>query len=238
MQTSALLRRPLAALLPLALLLASVVATSAQTVINSLPYTITVAGDYVLGGNLSVSQQTSNLIQVNASNVTIDLQGYYLSGPANYSSVYYSGIYAYERANITVRNGTISHCQCGVFLDGNTTAASTNNLNQTIDGLRISHCVEGIILNTAPGSTVTNCKLTQIDGYGMHVLGAGSTVQSCFLSQIGTTGIYLGAGSFARQNTISTANTGIAFGLYQDNLASGCPYPFYQGTNGGGNVSN
>ena len=227
MQTSAVLHRSLSALLPLALLLASAVADSAQTVINSLPYTITTKGLYVLNNDLDSTQTSGNLITVNASNVTIDLQGHYLSGPSNGSSNGAYGIHASERANLTIRNGTISHCNEGIYLEGNNNASTTNNLNHSLDNLRVSHCTNGITLAVAPGSTVTNCKLTQISNDGISVIGAGSTVQGCLLGQIGSVGIQLDDnGSFARQNTISNAVYGIYGGKYQDNLTSSCTMPF------------
>ncbi len=166
------------------------VTATAQTVINSLPYTITTAGEYVLGSNLSSPLTSGNLITVNASNVTLDLQGHYPSGPTSASSNSVYGIYASERANLTVRNGTVSHCYVGVGLTGNGDASTTNNLNQAVDGLRVSHCKFGISLSVAPGSTVTNCKVTQISADGINVDGAGSTVQGCVLSQIGGYAIY------------------------------------------------
>ena len=64
----------------------------------------------MLGSNLNSAQTGGNLITVNASNVTIDLQGHFLTGSTdpNSSAV---GIYANERANLTIRNGPISHCR-------------------------------------------------------------------------------------------------------------------------------
>ena len=236
MQTSRILRRPLSALLPLVfLLLASTIVGSAQTVINSLPYTISAAGDYVLGSNLNSSQTSGALITVNASNVTIDLQGHYLLGPASYSNQVVYGVYATERANVTIRNGTISQCFYGVFLTGNGNASTTNNLNQAVDNLRVSHAAVGIYLNNAPASTLTNCKLSQITLYGILVGGAGVTVQGCVFSQIGTGGIVLDTGSFAHQNTVSNAYYGIYGGKYQDNLTYGCTTSFAGGTDAGGN---
>ena len=206
-----------------------------QTVITSLPYTITKPGLYVLNENLSSSLTSGNLITVNADNVTVDLQGHSLSGPANYSNEVVYGIYAEERGNATVRNGTISHCQYGVYLLGTLNASTTNNLNQVVDSLRVTHCVAGIVLNTAPGSRVTNCQVTQMDSDGIAISGPGGTVQGCVVNQVGGTGIQLGVGTFARQNSIANAYYGILEGKYQDNLTSGCTTPFAAGTDAGGN---
>ena len=236
MPSASILRRPLFTLLPLALLLASAIAAHAQTVINHVPYTITVAGDYVLGSNLNSSQTSGVLITINAGNVTLDLQGHYLSGPVSGTNNV-DGIIAQERANVTIRNGTVAHCHYGINLEGNG-GSTTNNLNHILDSLRVSHCDDGIILDYAPGSTVTNCKFTQISSSGVLVHGPGSTVQGCVLSQIGSVGVLLDAGSFALQNSISNAPYGVLYGLYKDNVASGCATPFAYGTDGGGNASN
>jgi hypothetical protein len=63
-----------------------------QTVIHSLPYTITASGNYVLGANLSYSPSGfTGAITINQSNVTIDLNGHYISNPvANSAFAIYS----------------------------------------------------------------------------------------------------------------------------------------------------
>ncbi len=251
MQTSPLRCRLLYALLPLLAVLgffASPRSVAAQavpplfvirqppeTVITSLPYTIAKPGLYVLNEDLSSSLSSGNLIMVNADNVTIDLQGHSLPGPAGYSNEVVYGIYAQEHASVTVRNGTLSHCYFGVYFLGTGSASTTNNLNQVVDSLRVTHCVAGIVLNTAPGSRVTNCQVTQMDSDGIAISGPGGTVQGCVVNQVGGTGIQLGVGTLARQNSIANAYYGILEGKYQDNLTSGCTTPFAAGTDAGGN---
>ncbi len=240
MPSASILRCALSAPLPLVLLLASTIVVSAQTVINALPYTITTAGEYVLTANLTSPQTTGNLITINASNVTLDLQGHFITGPTNTADTPI-GIYAYERANLTVRNGTVSHCTDGILIYGNGNA-TTNNLNQTIDGLRVSHCSSyGIFLDAAVASTVTNCKVSQFSNTGILIGGFGSVVQGCLVGQTGTTskttGIFSNPDGVVRQNTVAGTYYGVFQGLYQDNLVNGCTTPFYGGTDAGGNYS-
>ncbi len=61
-------------LILLAALLCAPVITQAATVISSLPYTISAPGIYLLRNNLAA--KGTDGIDVNASNVTIDLAGY------------------------------------------------------------------------------------------------------------------------------------------------------------------
>jgi hypothetical protein len=73
----------------------------AATVITSLPYNITTQGSYIINQNLKASWHG---IKVQANNVTIDLNGYTISGN-NTSSGH--GVYMNGRRNVEIRNGTI-----------------------------------------------------------------------------------------------------------------------------------
>jgi hypothetical protein len=93
------------------------------------PVSINQPGSYRLDGNLSVPNNTTNAIEINASNVTLDLNGFAILGPVtcaafpctnvgSLASGYgvLSGSDAPQKAymNITVRNGTIA----GMGADG------------------------------------------------------------------------------------------------------------------------
>src|ERR1700692_1755414 len=66
----------------ISVLIASGSLTHAQTTINSLPYTITAPGTYVLGTSLNYGGISGSAIQINASNVTVDLNGHYINNTA------------------------------------------------------------------------------------------------------------------------------------------------------------
>src|SRR5438876_7759228 len=53
--------------------------STGKNVITSLPFTISQPGSYVLNGNLTAAASGTG-ITVSASNVTVDLQGFDLSG--------------------------------------------------------------------------------------------------------------------------------------------------------------
>lgn len=80
-----------------------------------LPVTITESGSYRLTSNLSTTSANTTLILVNADDVSIDLNGFSLTGPAVCSGSTVSctntgsgdGIDASNDDNIIIRNGTI-----------------------------------------------------------------------------------------------------------------------------------
>ena len=83
----------------------SSVTSYAQTPIASLPYTVSSGGNYYLTQNLTYSGAAGNAITVNASNVTIDLNGYQLFSPNSNNSV---GIYGNNVSNVSIKNGAIA----------------------------------------------------------------------------------------------------------------------------------
>lgn len=78
---------------------------------GGFPYTISQPGSYKLSGNL-VAPAGVNGIRVAASNVTLDLNGFTLSGPPDpcdgFGCVPTFGITAASVTGTTIRNGTIS----------------------------------------------------------------------------------------------------------------------------------
>ena len=241
----------LSTLAALAGLLGTTSTARSQTVISSLPYTITTGGLYVLNGNLSSAQTGGNLITINASNVTIDFQDHFISGPSS-GGVPANGIYAIERANIVIKNGTISHCNYGLYFESSTNNnATTNAVNARVDTMRVAHCLEdGICLNHQPSARITNCQVSQIGTStstrytaGIETIGPEVTVQGCSVSDI-TAGsginaycIFADNGVFVRQNQLSNGTDAVRFGIYQDNLCYQCTNLFTGGTDGGGNTS-
>ncbi len=77
------------------------------TVIDSIPFIITVQGIYCLTGNLASSLTSGEMITVATNNVTIDMNGFKLGGLAAGTATLANGIFALDRRNITIRNGSI-----------------------------------------------------------------------------------------------------------------------------------
>ena len=97
---------------------------STVTAAGGFPYQIKAAGSYKLSGNLIVTGATVG-IEIDSDDVTIDLNGFRLSGPivcvgsppicSGSSS---TGILAGNRQNITVKNGTVRGFNRGIELVG------------------------------------------------------------------------------------------------------------------------
>jgi parallel beta-helix repeat protein len=81
-----------------------------RTPISSVPITITSPGSYYLTGNLTNGSSTA--ITIEANNVTIDLNGFTLSGKGSSSGDGIEGGSQYQQ--LIVRNGTIQGCFNGV----------------------------------------------------------------------------------------------------------------------------
>ncbi len=134
--------------LTMALAPAYVFAIDGQVLINQstviagggFPYKITQPGSYKLTGNLVVVGPT-NAIEISASNVTLDLNGFMISGPGQvcFSCATTWGVtVTTAQQAVTVRNGTI-------FGFG----------GQINGGLNTRGLVEDLILTQAPGATST-----------------------------------------------------------------------------------
>ena len=151
----------------------------AQTVISAIPYVITSSGNYVLEKSLTlpVSQVSGNAITINASNVTIDMNGFAITKNQTGNTPHCFGIYALNRANITVKNGLIFGFYEGIrfdFIEGGNT-----NSNHLVDGVRFTNeQAFGIVLIQTTNSLIQNCAMasTGFDTSGNVVSGFGAGI--------------------------------------------------------------
>lgn len=221
----------------------------APTIITSAPYTISAPGYYQLGADLNSSQTSGNIIEIAASNVTLDFAGHYISGPTSTPNQQTVGVYATNRANLKIQNGTIANCRQGINLSGPNSSA-TNFLNARILNMVVTRCYQtGIGLLYATSPEVNGCLVSNIggtttaanaDGVGISTDGNnGGKVLNCSVSNISAVGsgtayaIY--NPGFAKNNYLSRAGIGIIYGKYQDNLTLNVTTPFLNGTDAGGN---
>ncbi len=190
----------LLAFAPLAFAVDGVVLINQATSTNGLPgcahagfpIIICKSGSYRLSGNLTVSAINTDAIDINAGNVTIDLNGFTISGPASCVTGTYpvqcsnvgSGIGISSHADFnTVRNGTVRGFGGGVILTA--TAAM-------IDGVR----AESNSDSTSAGilvfdGLVIHCVATTNAGSG--ITGGLATVSLNSASYNGAFGFRLGA---------------------------------------------
>jgi hypothetical protein len=188
------------------------------TAITYLPYSIFEEGVYCLTGNLATSLLSGNAITVSADNVVLDLNGWTLDGLGAGSDTATTGIYANQRKNITIRNGSIRGFLYGIALRDS--EPYTNSQNHLIEHIRADQ-------NTFRGMQVSgsNCEVrrnqvvntggsTEVGGIyvGLYLLGPNGRVLNNDVSNtVATTGnsvggIHLGSasGGVVESNRISS----------------------------------
>jgi len=125
---------------------------------GGFPYKITSSGSYRLTGNLT-APANSDGINVTAANVTIDLNGFSITGPGG-SSGFYDGIDASGQSDVTVENGTLTGFGTGVQLGS---LGIARNLHADANGMGIvagnNTVIEGCTANnsTATGGDGIRC---------------------------------------------------------------------------------
>jgi hypothetical protein len=163
--------------------------TTECTVIPYVPYTITQQGVYCLKFHLPTAISSGNAITVNANNVVIDMNGYKLGGLAAGAGTSATGIYAYQRTNITIRNGSVRGFRKGIDLDDD--APYTSSLGHRVEDIRADgNTQDGIVVNGA-GSVVRNNQIVSTGGstlvatvHGIVARGAGVEVVNNTVSEI------------------------------------------------------
>jgi hypothetical protein len=225
------------------------------TAITALPAVITVPGVYCLFVVLSTGMTSGNAIEIQRDNVVLDLNGYIIDGKAAGSGTSAIGIFASNRKNITIRNGTISGFAVGISLVDS--GASQNHVvedirakDNTVAGLQVEG--DGIIVRNNQvvhngGSTMfgSNASAT-----GISVLGSGPRVLNNSVVQTLKLGTGIARAIHLRSvteglvvnNRIANATRGIEYdagtgstGKYRDNLTFTVTTPFTGGTDAGNN---
>ena len=194
----------------------------ARTPISSLPFTITVPGSYYLTGDVTgVSGQSGIIVQ--ASHVTIDLNGFSLIGvPGSVHAI--NAVSVAQPRYLAIRNGVIrtwgaegitadnrSVLVEDVRLDSNTFSGMIVGANSIVrNTIATQNGGDGI--RTGANSEIIGCTATgNIAGTGLEV-GANSVVSSSVAAG-NLTGIRLGTGSTANGCTSQSNTTGFDLGL-------------------------
>jgi hypothetical protein len=234
--------------------------SSAQTVISSLPYTVSTAGVYVLNQTLHYPSGTGNAITITASNVILNLGGFGIINTSDQTKTSATCIFANDVENVTIENGEIFGFFHGIFLAG-ATSGTNFNTGQVIQNLRLAYCtIDGIFLETVSNSLIQNCQLSSIGttGGGTVVNTNASAVlvdsavpggnriyrNQVFNSPFGIVCFYssgTNTGCYVEQNLATSCNQdGFLMqgeDAYRDNAAFNCATAFSGGNNISGNYS-
>jgi len=171
---------------------------------SSFPIVIDQSGSYVLTRTITVSTTDVNGIEINADNVTLDLNGHTLTGPGKGNGSSGSGIYVNNRNNIAIINGVVRDFrEYGINLTGTVT-------NHQLKDIRVySNGLHGI---SATSSTITNCTASYNDSHGIY--SSDSSITNCMVSHNGFHGF-----SVTSSTTISncTATYNSSHGFYLSN---------------------
>lgn len=137
---------------------------------SGLPVTITQPGSYRLTSNLSTTSANTSLIVVNANNVTIDLNGFELSGPVSCSGTPVTSCsntgsgFAVDinGDQVTVHNGSIRGAGSDCI------SATLNNDHSRLYDLTVTECGgAGLVL---VNGRVDNVVVARTDGVGINLL--------------------------------------------------------------------
>ena len=160
------------------------------------PYVISNPGSYRLTGNLTVATESVDAIDVNANNVTIDLNGFSITGPTPGAG---SGIGIHgESANgITVENGTATG------FGGVGVKIASNSIVRNVHADSNNNGIFVGAYSVVEGCTTNNAGSTGIQGLGEGDLMSGNTVNH------GNIGINLVANSGLIVGNTVTNNTGV-----------------------------
>lgn len=108
----------LASLLPFTPVQAAESYDACTGTVTALPYTISTPGTWCVKQNLATAAIGGNAITINASDVTLDCNGFKLDGSAAGAGTATRGVYASGRSGVTVRNCAVRGFQQGIALFG------------------------------------------------------------------------------------------------------------------------
>lgn len=218
-------------MLAVALALLSV-ASYGQTLISSVPYTITSPGTYVLANNLPYASATGAAITINSANVILNFSGHFLASTA--ASPSNSGVSVNQVPNVTIENGTLDGFHFGInFPNG---SGVDNNTGHIVENMRITHSTFGIYVYYASGCLVQN---NYINGFntnypvGIYFAqgGGNQIIRNRVLN------CYEGIAAFSNDSLESNFVYGCVFGMdmdysdkYRFNTTINCATPFSLGT--------
>lgn len=152
------------------------VASYGQTVINSVPFSITQPGKYILKSDLTLRPGRIAAISVEASDVNINLNQFSLLGSTNVGATAGIGITAFGVHDLTVRNGFVEDFLIGVSIDSSS-MIEFDNVHLVANrgaAARLSSCTDSVIRNCAINKVVPS--LNPRSSVGIEISG-GTGIQ-------------------------------------------------------------
>ncbi len=204
--------------------------TTVCTEITSAPYTISTQGIYCLNANLETNLASGNAITITVNNVVIDLNGHKIGNLAAGQTTTANGIYAYQRQNITIRNGTVRGFYSGINLDD--TSPYTTSQGHIIEDIRADLNTFAGIYVQGRGNIIRNnivvstgrTDLTDSSAFGIYIAGPGNHIINNDVNETkehGTGTAYAIAGEVCDglvidNNRVGNAalGTGTSYGIY------------------------
>lgn len=194
--------------------------------ITSLPATISQQGIHCFKQDLSSLSPTGNAITISVNNVIIDMNGFKLGGLGAGAATTAIGIYAFDRQNITIRNGSIRGFGRNVYLDATGDGSSGASRGHIVEDMRIEagrllgihiegrHTIvrNNFVLDTGNGSGTIARGIFVQNGPGHTIIG--NVVSG--VTEVGeVAGILVSAapGVIVRGNQIHEVSATNAFGI-------------------------
>jgi hypothetical protein len=191
---------------------------------GGFPYKITQPGSYKLSGNLVVSGGSDG-IDIEASNVSLDLNGFTISGPntctgagASLSCTRASGgygIFAGPSTTTTIRNGSIVGFDVGLSSNGRTLidgihANENYGTGIQIYGLDVTHPTTAVITNSdasfngfdgifGEDAIITKTTADYNNRFGVELV-VGSLIGTCSMTGNGILPLFVGTGAISQNN--------------------------------------
>jgi hypothetical protein len=185
--------------------------------ITTLPYTITTQGVYCFTGHLATTLATGNIITITTNNVILDLNGYKLGGQGAGLGTQATGIYANQKSNITIKNGTVRGFLNAIVLNDN--PPFTTSQGHLIEDIRadmntylgISVSGRGVVVRNNHVVDTGGSTAGYVNAYGVMVQGPGAKVMGNNIFETAESGsgassigvrVYSGPGSVVEDNRI------------------------------------
>lgn len=197
--------------------------TVAATAITKVPYVITKPGQYLIKKDLVFTASTGIAITINASDVTLDFGGHFISSSApqdaTNSNIGVGLTFPSTAKDITIRNGVLRNFALGIRLNTNSEPGRV-----LIEDMGISNSGRGGIQVIARSTEIRHCQVVDTgynaavqEIFGIKAEGSAWIVDNDIAglasSAIGSTGILTSSGIVERNRLRRNGGGGTVFGI-------------------------